>query len=580
MRPRKAGAVFAACVALVLAGSVRAQAQAENRPNILVILADDLGYSDVGSYGAVEIETPNLDRLAEGGMRFSQFYNVARCSPTRASLMTGLYPHQAGVGWLGGDAFGGEDAPPGYLGHLNDRSVTIAALLRQEGYRTMMVGKWHIGHPRSGTAPWQRGFDRYFGRLARSDYWDANGLWLDGRPYEWEAHHDEPFYMTDAQGDFAVRFIEEHAAADPGRPFFMYLAFNAPHFPLHAPADEVARYRDRFAQGWDALRAKRHARLIEQGILAEGTPLPPRDVAVPAWDDVPDDEQADWTFKMAVYAAMIDIMDRNVGRAINILEEAGRLDNTLILFLSDNGASAEDIGTGEDQIGTDAGTPPGGPGTWQHYLLPWANASNTPFRDYKHFTHEGGIATPLIVHWPAGVPDVLTGTVTGEPGHVIDVMATSLNAAAAEYPATYAGRTLAPMEGKSLLPVLRSRRREGHEMIFWEHEGNRAVREGRWKLVAYHEEQVEALYEWWQFSPRSRTRDVSGEWQLYDLKTDPTEQHDLAAQHPERAARMAAAYRAWAERTHVEDWDIMQCLHAKPKFRRLCDAPSDASPPR
>ena len=574
---RKAGAAGVAAGTALTGCSVLSRAlqpppagAAAERPNVLVVLADDLGFSDVGSYGATEIETPTLDRLAENGQRFTQFYNAARCSPSRASLLTGLYPHQAGVGWLGGDALGGDDAPPGYVGHLNDRCVTMGEALGQVGYETMMVGKWHVGNPGNNTTPWQRGFQRYFGRLTRSDYWDAEGLRLDGEPYDWSAHQDERFYMTDAQGDFAVRFIDENQRQRPDQPFLIYLAFNAPHFPLHAPQEAIARYRDRFRMGWDALRTARHRKQIAEGLLSESTALAPRDPAVPAWEDVPADEQQDWVLKMATYAAMTDLMDRNIGKVVDHLEQTGELDNTLLLFASDNGASAEGIGIGRDQIGTDEGTPPGGPESFQGYLMPWANASDTPFRMYKHFTQEGGIATPLIAHWPAGMAEEQKGSITEAEGHVMDLMATALDAAGADYPATFNDHDIQPLEGKSLIPVFQRGDRAGHEMIFWEHEGHRAVREGRWKLVSYHGEQDEALYRWWDFSPRWEPRAFATQWRLYDLETDRTELNDRAAEMPARVARMASAYEAWAERVGVADWSKMQCLHERDKFNRLC----------
>lgn len=566
---RKAGVGTAGLVAAsALPNLMYSSSRRADRPNILVILADDLGFSDTGAYGATEIETPNLDRLAAGGQRFTQFYNAARCSPTRASLLTGLYPHQAGMGWLGGAALGGDDAPPGYIGRLNDACVTMGEALGQAGYETMMLGKWHVGNPDNDMTPWQRGFQRYFGRLARADYWDPSGLWLDGEPYDWPG---DDFFMTDAYGEWAARFIEEHQQERSDQPFLMYLAFNAPHFPLHAPEEDIAGYRDRFAIGWDMLRRRRYQKMIEEGIIAEDTALAPRDPAVPAWEEVPSDEQDDWVLKMAVYAAMVGRMDQNIGCVLDTLEATGALDNTLILFVSDNGASAEGIGIEEDQVGTDSGTPPGGPDSHQGYLMPWANVSDTPFRMYKHFTQEGGIATPLIAHWPAGMPEAQKGSVTDAEGHVMDIMATALDVTGVDYPAVYGGREITPPEGKSLLPVFERGRRAGHDMIFWEHEGHRAVREDNWKLVAHHEKQDEALYEWWAFSPRWTSRDFDGEWRLYDMETDRTELSDVAGEHPERVERMAAAYEAWAKRSNVRDWDDMLCLHRIDRFNELCN---------
>ena len=573
---RTAGAGAAGLAAAsALPDVLRAGGGSANRPNVLVILADDMGFSDLGCYGATEIETPNLDRLGNDGQRFTQFYNAARCSPTRASLLTGLYPHQAGVGWLAGNAFGGDDAPPGYVGHLNDDCVTMGEALGTAGYETMMVGKWHVGSPGNDTTPWQRGFQRYFGRPTGAHYWKTSGLRLDGEPFTPSGEGGDPFYLTDAQGHFASRFIRENREQRPEQPFLMYLAFNAPHFPIHAREDDVARYRGRFAMGWDELRRRRFEKMTAEGIIPEGTTLPSRDPAIPAWDDVPADEQDDWALKMAVYAAMVDRMDRNVGRVLDTLEATGALDDTLILFVSDNGASAEGIGLKNDQIGTDGGTPPGGPDTFQGYLLPWAHVSDTPFRLYKHFTQEGGIATPMIAHWPAGMGDAQKGSITDETGHVMDVMATALDVAGVSYPDRYDGRTLTPMEGKSLRPVLESGSREGHDRIFWEHEGKRAVREGDWKLVSHHEAQDEALYDWWQFSPRSRPRDLDGAWRLYNLAEDRTELNDLSGEYPERVEQMAAAYAAWAERSNVRPWSEVVCHHKADRFNALCQSDQD-----
>jgi arylsulfatase len=495
-------------ILLAVLALLAAPRQSEKRPNIIIMLADDMGISDLGCYGS-EIETPHLDRMAAQGLRFTQFYNTARCCPTRASLLTGLYPHQAGVGHMVEDK-----NRPGYRGFLNDRCVTIAEALRPAGYRTMMTGKWHIGEKKPHW-PCDRGFDRYFGLISGgSNYFKVDGgrqMALDHEPWK---PAGEGFYMTDAFTDHAVSFVDE--AAKTGKPWFLYLAFTSPHWPLHALPEDIAKYRGKYKGGWDALREKRHKRMIELGIVDAKWPLSPRDRQAPAWESVQDADERD--LRMAVYAAQIDRMDRNVGRVLAKLKELGAEENTLVLFLADNGGCAEEIHRGKKdaEIGTAE--------TFESYGLPWANASNTPFRSYKHWVHEGGIATPLIARWPAVIQK---SGITHEPGHLIDLMATCLDVSGATYP-----KDKTPLEGKSLLPVFRTGKREGHEAIYWEHEGNRAVRQGKWKLVARHK----------------------GDWELYDLEADRTELADLASKDPDRVKSMAALYDAWAARSQVDPW--------------------------
>ncbi len=492
-----------------------APARSADRPNIVLIMADDMGYSDLGCYGS-EIATPNLDRLAAGGVRFTQFYNTARCCPTRAALLTGLYQHQAGIGHMVGNR-----GVPAYQGYLNDRCVTIAEVLRAGGYRTYMAGKWHVGDNRPHW-PTDRGFDRYFGLVnGGSNYFRLDPgriMARDDAPY---APEGDDFYMTDAFADAATSFISEHGRSD--RPFFVYVAYTAPHWPLHARPEDIARYRGKYMDGWDALRKRRHQRLIEMGIVDENWALTPRDDRAPAWADMEDKQARD--LKMAVYAAQIDRMDQGIGRIIDAVKQIGAERNTLVMFLSDNGGCAEEIDRGTP------GVPPGPKESFLSYGLPWANASNTPFRLYKHWVHEGGIATPLIVYWPA----VITGGghLTEQVGHVIDIMATCIDVAGAAYPSVYQGRQIIPLEGKSLVPVFQGRPRAGHDAIYFEHEGNRAVRRGKWKLV-------------------SRRR---GDWELYDLEADRTELNDLIAQYPDKAKELAGKYERWARRVGVVPWD-------------------------
>jgi len=501
-----------------LAGSAWAAAP---RPNVIIIMADDMGFSDVGCYGS-EIHTPNIDRLAAEGVRFTQFYNTARCCPTRASLLTGLYPHQAGIGHMVGDY-----GYPGYRGFLSDRCVTIAEVLRKAGYATLMSGKWHVGEKRPHW-PCDRGFERYFGLISGgSNYWrldKGRQMALDNTPYT----PPETFFMTDAFADHAVQFIDAHGRGE--KPFFLYLPFTAPHWPLHAHPQDVAKYKSKYMIGWDELRRRRHKRMIELGLVDARWRLTPRDTQAKAWADV--ENKADLDLKMAVYAAQIDRMDQGIGRVLAKLRELKIERNTLVMFLADNGGCAERVDRGKK------GVPPGPADSFLSYGLPWANASNTPFRRYKHWVHEGGISTPLVARWPDVIkPDQMTH----QPGHLIDLMATCVDVAGATYPKTRNGKPITPLEGKSLLPIFQGKTRKGHDAIYWEHEGNRAVRQGKWKLVARH--------------PGRRAR-RPGPWELYDLEADRTELNDLAGTHPEKVGQLAAVYDAYAERAAVRPWPV------------------------
>jgi arylsulfatase len=499
-------------------------ARENDQPNIVLIMADDMGFSDLGCYGS-EIDTPNIDRLAGEGVRFSQFYNAARCCPTRASLLTGLYPHQAGVGHMRADL-----DLPAYRGHLNDRCVTIAEVLGQAGYDTAMVGKWHLGQAYDQW-PLAKGFDRYTGLLdGASHYFDpppSRALVRDNKPfapksvdrYESRSHLQPDFYMTDFFSDWAARYTKEHARGES--PFFLYLSYTAPHWPIHAPRRTIEKYRGRFMEGWDALREQRHRRLVESGLVSERWTLPPRDSRVPAWSEVEDREA--WDHKMAAYAAMVDRMDHGIGRVLQALDEQGVAENTLVLFLSDNGAAS--IG-----LGKNANAPPGSPESYMGYHRPWANLSDTPFRKYKIWTHEGGIATPFIARWPGRSEP---GSVSHEPGHVMDVMPTCLEAAGASYPSSFEGRSVTPPAGRSLTPVLQGESRDGHDALYWSHTDNHAVRSGRWKLVS------------------ANGRD---EWQLYDMEADRTETNDLASKRPDAVSALAQQHEQWRERVGVLPW--------------------------
>lgn len=501
-------------------------AASAERPNVIVIMADDMGYSDIGSYGS-EISTPHLDRLAEGGLRFRQFYNNAKCSPTRASLLTGLYPHEAGMGDL---ANGAPGEPGPYQGYLPESSVTIAEVLRAAGYRTYMAGKWHVGDLPEHW-PHSRGFDRYFGLISgATSFFEL--LPEPGRTRQmvmedrlWQPAGDG-FYATDAYNDYAADRIREHQREYPDRPFFLYVAHTAPHFPLHALPEDIARYEDRYKAGWDSVREERHRRMRQLGIIDDRHGLPPRPSTVPAWHDA--QNQDEWSRLMAVYAAMIDRMDQGIGRILRALEETGARDNTLILFLSDNGGTAEQVaGRGLN----DPNVPIGARGSYVAYLEPWANVSNTPFRLYKNWVHEGGIITPLIANWPRRISQ--RGDLTDEVGHVIDLMPTVLELAGVPYPVTVQDRSILPIEGRSLAPVFRGGIVERQTPLFWAYGGNWAIREGDWKLAC--------------------DRRHPGRVELFNLRDDPAEQRDLAADHPARVAQLKATWQQWAERVGARE---------------------------
>jgi arylsulfatase A-like enzyme len=485
------------------------------RPNVVLIMADDMGYSDVGCYGG-EIDTPHIDALAAGGLRYTQFYNTGRCCPTRASLMTGLYAHQAGMGWMTRVDMG----RPAYAGELSPNTVTLAEVLRAAGYATHMAGKWHLvldermrqDAPKDAW-PRQRGFEQYFGTLSGGGgYFEPAFLARGNRLIK----PPPGFYHTVAVTDDTVRFIEEHARERRGRPFFSYVAYYAPHRPLHALPEDIARYRGRYDAGWDAIREARYRRMKEMGLIEEGWALSPRDAA--PWSALSEREKRNHRLRMEVYAAQIDRMDRGIGRIVQALKRTGQLDQTLVFFLADNGGCAET--QGDDDV-TDA---LGSARSAQSYRTPWANVSNTPFRLYKHWTHEGGVATPLILHWPGEIEDA--GDLRRDPAHLIDVMPTLVELAGARYPRFLDGREIPPMEGVSLVPTFEGRSPD-ERALFFEHMGHRAVRRGRWKLVA---------------------DGIDGPWELYDLENDRSETRDLAAAQPTIAAELERLWTAWATR--------------------------------
>ena len=515
-----------------------------DRPNIVLIMNDDMGFSDIGCYGG-EVRTPSLDALAAGGLRMTQFYNTARCCPTRASILTGLHPHQTGVGHMTGD-----DELEGYRGDLNFDCVTIAEALAAAGYATYMSGKWHVTRHAGAEGPkhsWpcSRGFERYYGIITgAADYFNPKTLTIDNERIETP---EGDYFITDAISDRAIEFAGEHAENKPEQPFFMYVAYTAPHWPLHAHDEDIARYRGRFDAGWDSLRRQRLNRMVEMGIVHPNWKLTDRDPGQPPWEDA---ENKQWQARrMEVYAAQIDRMDAGIGRIVEALAANGQLDNTLILFLADNGGCAEELTPRmkrhawcsdivqqytrdgrEVRFGNLPEFTPGGEDTYQSYGVPWANVSNTPFREYKHWVHEGGIATPLIAHWPLRLKNA--GALRHHPGQLPDIMATFLNVAGAEYPSEHNGHQILPLEGFSLMPILEDDKPGDRDALYWEHEGNCAIRRGKWKLVCKY----------------------GRPWELYDMETDRTEMNDLAGGHPELVAELSDMHEAWARRCRVVPW--------------------------
>lgn len=515
-----------------------AAAAPAKRPNVLMILADDLGYSDPGCYGG-EIETPNIDRLASGGVRFTQLYSSARCCPSRAAIMTGQHPHKVGMG----DMVGAKERPgyPGFTGRVSQSATFLPAVMREAGYTTLMCGKWHLGEP----GPIARGFDEFYGMPHGFDsYWESAKYTRLPKDRPATAVR-QPFYTTDAFTDHAVSFLagaRQHAS----KPWFLYLAYNAPHFPLHAPKDLIDKYQAVYEKGWDAIRDRRFARMKKLGLIDARWTMSPRSIVGPnrvsgingwatrqnpPWDSIPADRRKDLARRMAIFAAAVDRMDQNIGRVLSDIESSGELDNTLILFFSDNGACAEwdpwgfDIKSGPDNI-LHTGAQLDGmgqPGTYHSYGSAWANTCNTPWRLYKHYTHEGGISSPTVVHWPAGMGR-RRGGIDNRPWHFVDLLPTIAAVGGAKSPSECAGQDVSPMfAGK---PVR-------HGPLFFEHEGSRAVRDGKWKVTAVY---------------------PKGQWELYDIEADRTEQHDLAAQHPDRVRRMVAQWERWAKENNVIPW--------------------------
>ncbi|WP_109467537.1 arylsulfatase [Albibacillus kandeliae] len=519
-----------------------------SKSNIILILADDMGFSDLGCMGS-EIRTPNIDRLAAGGQTYTAMYNCARCCPTRASLLTGLYPHKAGIGHM--TASYGSEA---YQGYLRNDAVTIAEVLRLAGYRTLMSGKWHVGgsyKPRESDlwlpgdvthpTPRQRGFDRFFGTLDGSgSYFFPHYIGEDDHRVDIE---QDDFYMTDAITEKAVEMIGD--AVSDHKPFFLYLAYTAPHWPLQAHEEDIARYRGQYRKGWDHLRTSRHEEMLSRGMLEGRWDISPRDPEAHPWID---EKHQDWEdSRMATYAAMVDSMDQGIGRVMRKLRDLGVEKNTLVLFLSDNGGCAEFLAEegwvnsypdssprGEEIVQGNIPDLTPGPGTtFQSYETAWSNVSNAPFRMHKTWVHEGGISTPLVAYWPEGIA---SPGIVHDARHVSDIMPTILDVTGASYPKDFGGVGVQNLDGESLIDTFRNIYRQREQPIYWEHEGNCAMRDGDWKLV----------------------REFGQDWELYNMRVDRTELNDLRHKDPTRAEGMIKAYEDWANKVGVVDWAIVQ----------------------
>ncbi|TZF82620.1 arylsulfatase [Pedobacter sp. BS3] len=545
-------------------GSVKAKIQTPSykQPNVILILSDDMGYSDIGCYGG-EAATHNLDQLASEGLRYTQFYNTSRCCPSRASLLTGLYPHQAGMGWMTTRDF----HLPGYRGDLSHNAVTIAEALKNVGYATYMTGKWHVNfHPTPTSSkenwPLQRGFDHYYGTiLGAANYYDPGYLCRDNQlitPYTDSLYKPREYYFTDAISDNSVNYIRER---DKNKPFFMYVAYTAAHWPMQAPENVIKKYKGRFDRGYETLRAERLERMKKLGVIDQPVELSPFDGK--PWND--EENKPAMLRRMETYAAMIDVMDQGIGRIIKQLKTDGIYENTLIIFLQDNGACAEILGGGKTvpvaknpanvrKLSPEtliySNNPPvtrdgklvmqgknvmaGPPDTYVSYMKEWANVSNTPLRKFKHYVHEGGIATPLIIHWPQVIKQA--GAIRTQVGHEMDIMPTILDAAQVSYPKMYNNNTITPCEGISLVPTFTGKPLN-RTALFWEHEMNRAVRMGKWKLVS----EADLKKQFFKSHP----------WELYDLSVDRSEMHNLASSHPELVKQMSAMWEDYAKRCQV-----------------------------
>jgi len=528
--------VAALALTSLLTAAARAQttapAPASPRPNIVLILADDLGFSDLGCYGG-EIPTPNIDRLAATGVRFTQMYNNAWCCPSRASLLTGKYPHQVGIGtnidnytkWIREAA-----NSPAYSDHLTPDVPTMPGLLRDAGYRTMMVGKWHLGY-RPAEWPVRRGFDRSFALVGGAmNYWGSE---TDGKPAPM-ALDDQPFvppkegfFATDAFTDRAIEFMRGAKSQHADKPFFLYVAYNAPHWPLHARPEEIAKHRGKYRRPWQEIREQRYARMKNLGVIDPRVALAPMDHgSVKPWDELTDDRRDEWDLRMAVFAAMVERMDHGVGRVMDALREAGAADNTLVIFVSDNGGAAEDPNRGPASAAT------GTRDSFRGYARPWASVSCTPFNRHKVTIFEGGISAPMIVHWPGVIPTDRHGQFVREPAHLIDLLPSFLDIAGAKPDAA-----AFKLEGQSIAAMLKGNPGAADRTFAWEHDGHRGIRKGKWKLVRL---------------------PTDAQWSLFDLEADRAEQNDVYAAQPDVGREMLKAYDEWATRCGVVPWEQLE----------------------
>ncbi|RPD37892.1 arylsulfatase [Chitinophaga barathri] len=515
------------CILLALLGIFQhSMAQQQKKPNIILIMVDDMGFSDIGPYGS-EISTPNLDRLAREGLRLREFYNNSICAPTRASLMTGQFAHKAGIGY-----FNVNLGLPAYQGYLNKSSLTLAEVLKQSGYSTLMSGKWHVGDD-SLSWPNQRGFDKFFGFIGgASNYYDISPYKEKVPPVQLVENNQQVTlqpgqYLTDEIAGHAEKFLDEQDKT--GKPFFLYVAYNAPHWPLQARPEDIAKYKGKYSIGWDSLRTQRIDKQKKLGLINANTTIS-RDAEVPAWQSLTYDEQKLWEKKMEVYAAMIDRMDQGIGRILAKLKELKKDDNTLIVFISDNGAQGGFIPTGRKRQRSSG--PIGTAGSYDYQEQNWAYVSNSPHRSYKATAYEGGISSPLIAWYPAKIKG---GTFARGTAHLIDLAPTFYEVAGAGYPTVFNQVNTHPLPGVSLAPLFFTQQEISRKTpLFWERAGNRAVRNGKWKLVSSY--------------PRNQ-------WELYDIEADRAETKDLAAQNPQIVSELSAAYDSWAKNNDVVDYD-------------------------
>lgn len=521
-------------------------AQQQKKPNIILILVDDLGFSDTGPYGANEIQTPNLNELAKGGLKLKEFYNNSICAPTRASVLTGQYQHKAGVGY-----FNVNLGLPAYQGFLNKESLTLAEVLRNGGYSTLMSGKWHVGDDKDQW-PNQRGFDKFFGFIGgASNYYEIGDKQNPTVPL---IKNNQPLYLepgkylTDEITNNALEFISDQDKEK--KPFFLYLAFNAPHWPLQALPADIEKYKETYKLGWDSLRKQRHQNAIKAGVISPDQKIAAHDQQVKPWNKLTYDEQQYWQLRQAVFAAMIDHVDQSIGKLRSKLKELKKDDNTLIIFISDNGAQG---GNGTRPYTQRTTETVGAPGSYETQNSNWSQTGNSPLRNYKATPYEGGISAPFIAWYPSKIK---AGTIKKGTGHIIDLAPTFYELAGAKYPADFNGVKTNPLAGQSLLPLLTGSANEIDRIapLAWERGGNKAIRQGKWKLVSIGTN--------------------GGKYELYDIEKDRAENNDLAAQNPQIVEKLKLEYDKWAKKNDVVDYEILKPKAAGPANRAGVNPPS------